>query len=134
MERWLAPSLFSRDALAFKMWVIISCSCANFSLFLQHLICLRQLRRFLLWSEENLHFCFKSVLNLNTNYFLTVFWRGDGWYKMLNKALPGIYGFILKLIIATIIYWGTITVFFILIIPIYRLFTIYKGRVNNKVW
>ena len=40
----------------------------------------------------------------------------------------------LKLIIATIIYWGTITVFFISIIPIYRLFTIYKGRVNNKVW
>ena len=43
-------------------------------------------------------------------------------------------GILLKLIIATIIYWGTITVFFILIIPIYRLFTIYKGRVNNKVW
>ena len=27
-----------------------------------------------------------------------------------------------------------ITVFLILIIPIYQLFMIYKGRVNNKLW
>ena len=52
----------------------------------------------------------------------------------LKSILSEKYEKLLKLIIATIIYWGTITVFFISIIPIYRLFTIYKGRVNNKVW
>ena len=51
--------------------------------------------------------------------------------KTYTKATTWLW---IKLIIATIIYWGTITVFFISIIPIYRLFTIYKGRVNNKVW
>ena len=52
---------------------------------------------------------------------------------MLFAFLRPVIGYIVKLCDQPILVRGTITIFLILIIPIYRLFTIDKRRVNLKV-